>query len=451
MATVVAASTTPNLDGVSRANLFKKLALDTGLLVTGTATDGDTESITDTNLLKTSQGSPSEWIGGWARVSYDAGGSAAAPEGEIRPIKDYQPELGKVLVEPYFSAAIVSTDKYELWKINPTIVKDLLDQCLTNDLFLPCWTVLSEVPDSDMEQSHTTNWTAGGTATVSKQTAQPRLTSSGNRYLRVVSSAAGDYARSALLGIEPGKPYHLSAVARCSAASTTAKLQIYDETNGAEIKSQTSSRLFPARLWFNFTAPDTCYTVSVRLINVEASVTTEWDEVSFFSTVAADIPAPWWVKIRDQVKGVFRLDPINISSQIWDASLRGEEDARFDVVPNFGGFSRFTVKAREGLLDTPLYIYGSRNDTAYSDDNTDLKYLDINLLASCLKYKLYKYHSQPLVTGLLDADNFKSMLGPIESEWMQLSQSQAVELDRTIDSPTPNAYFLNPRFTYGER
>jgi len=188
----------------------------------------------------------------------------------------------------------------------------------------------------------------------------------------------------------------------------------------------------------------------VRLINVEAAVTTEWDEVSFFATSSADIPVPWWVKIADQVKGYFELSPLSVGSQLWDATLRGEKDTRWDTIPNFGGFSRFKAVARQGLLDQPIFMYGLRNETAFSDDNTDLKYLDINLLAACLKFKLYKYHSQPLVTGLLDADNFKSMLGPAESEWMLISQSQAGDLNKTIDSPTPNAYFIDRRFTYGE-
>lgn len=450
MSTIVASYTTPNLDGISRQMLFKKLALDTGLLFCGVATAGsDVATLYDTANLKTSQGSPAEWIGGWFRVSQTS--NNAAPEGEITSIRDYEPELGKIDLEPHLTTTLETGDLYELWKVNPKIVKDLTDQCLTNDIYTPCWTVLSEIPDYDMEQSHTTDWTAGGTATVTKQTAQPRLSYSGKRYLRVVSAAAGDYARSAILRIEPGRTYHASAVARCSAAGTTAKLIAYDETNGAVIQSKISTRLYPARIWFTFQSPVTCHSVSLRLTNVESGVTTEWDEVVFFSTQAADIPIPWWVKTDDQVKGIFQLDPLTITENLWDSTLRGEDDARFDVIPNFGGYTRFKAQARMGLLTWPVFMLGSRNETAYSDDNTDLKYLDINFLSACLKYKLYKFHSQPLVTGLLDADNFKSMLGSAESDWMQFAQSNSVELNRIIDSPTPTGYFLNERFTYGEQ
>jgi len=448
VATIVASATTPSLEGVTRAELFRKLALDTGMLLTGTITSGDKQYIYDTSQLKTNQGSPAEWIGGWLRISYDA--TAAAPEGEIRPIANYEPELGRVAVEPYLSATVDAGDKYELWKINPNIVKDLTDQCLVNDLYLPCWTVLSEVPDYDMEQSHTTDWTAGGTATVTKQTAQPRLSGSGKRYLRVVSAAAGDYARSALLRVEPGRTYHVSAVARCSAAGTTAKLQVYDETNGAVIEAKTSNRLFPARIWYTFRAPSTCYTLSIRLVCVEASVTTEWDEVIFYDTAASDISLPWWVKSRGQVKGIFELRADTLSDSIWDATLRGEDDSRFDVIKHYGGGSAFRAQARMGQIHWPLFILGTRNEVAYANDNTDYKYLDINLFSACLKYKLYKYHSQPLVTGLLDAENFKSMLGPAEQEYMLISQSLAEELNETIDSPTPSSYYLDHRFTFGE-
>lgn len=449
MSTVIAASTTPNLDGVSRYSLFKKLSLDTGLLFCGVATSGgDVATVYDTTNLKTGQGVPEDWIGGWLRVSKTT--DNAAPEGEIVPIKDYEPDLGKIDVEPYLTNSLDSGDEYELWKINPKIAKDLADQCLTDDLYLPCWSVLSEVPDYDMEQSHTTDWTAGGSATVTKQTAQPRLSNSGKRYLRVVSSAAGDYARSTLLRVEPGRSYHTSAVARCSAASTTARLQLYDETNGAVIQSYTSNRLFPVRIWFQVLIPTTCYSVSVRLINDEAGVTTEWDEVAFHSINAADIPLPWWVKNDTQVKGVFNLIPLSIGNNLWDATLRGEDDERFDVIPNFGGYTRFKAQARQGLITHPVFMFGSRNETAFASDVLDLKYLDINLFVSCLKFKLYKFHSQPLVTGLLDSENFKSMLGPAEAEWMQLSQSMSVELNKTIDSPTPWVGYLDSRFTYGE-
>lgn len=448
MSTVIASATMLNSGGVTRADLFRKLALDTGLLSVGTITDGDTQYFYDTNQLKSGQLSAAEWIGGWFRVSYTP--THAAPEGEIRPIVDFEPELGRGTLEPFLSSTLTAGDKYELWKINPTIAKDLTDQCLTNELFIPCWTVLSEVPDYDMEQTGTTYWTAGGSATVSKQTADPRLSSGGKQYLRVVSGAAGDYARSSLLRVNPGKTVHVSAAVRCSAASTTAKLVLYDETNGVVLQSYTSTQLFPARIWFTFLIPSTCYSVSIRLTNVESGVTTEWDEVIFYAVSSSDIPLPWWVRNADQVKGIFELQAESIGQQLWDTTLRGEDDARFDVIPNFGGGSRFKAQAREGYLDWPLFIYGSRNETTYADDNVDTKYIDINLLCACLKWKLYKFHSQPLVTGLLDAENFKGMLGDVTNEWMLLSQSQSVELNKTVDSPTPWVRYSNPRFSYGE-
>lgn len=444
MSTVIASYTTPNSGGVSRAALFKQLALETGLLFCGTATDGDAQNLYDDLNLKSSQLSPSEWIGGWARMS------SGTLEGEIRPIIDFEPELGKIVVEPYFSANVDAADTYELWKINPNFAKDLTDQCLTTDLYLPCWSVLSEVPDYDMEQSHTTDWTATGTATVSKQTAQPRLGNSGKRYLRIVSVAAGDGAKSNVLRVLPNRTYHVSAVARCSAAGTTAKLTAYDETNGASIVSYTSDKLFPARIWFTFLTPASCYSVTVRLSNVEAGVTTEWDEVIFQDTAASDVPMPWWVKDESQVKGIFRLQPNSIGLNLWDSTLKGEDDEGFDTIPNFGGYTRFKAQSRQGTLTDPLFILGSRNETAYSDDNTDLKYLDINLLCAALKFKLYKYHSQPIVTGLLDAANFKSMLGEVSNEYTQLAQSKSVELNKVIDSPTPWIRVLDRRFSYGE-
>ena len=445
MATVIAASTVPNLDGVSRYSLFKKLALDTGMLFCGVVTEGGINSFQDTGNLMTSQGVPEDWIGGWFRASKTA--SHAAPEGQIAPVADYEPELGKIDLSTHLTGTLSPGDEYELWKINPKIAKDIADSCLTDDLYLPCWTVLSEVPDYDMEQPGTDDW-SNFNSTVSKQTEQPRLSYSGKRYLRVVSSSPGGYAQSNPLPIEPRYTYQLSGVARCDAGSV-AELVAWDNTNNVEIQSYPSNRQYPARIWHHFLAPENCRELSIRLRN-QSTGTIDWDEISFHSVNGADIPLPWWVKNDTQVKGIFNLAPLSIGKQLWDATLRGEDDTRFDVIPNFGGYTRFKAQARQGLTTHPIFMFGSRNETPFESDVLDLKYLDINLFVACLKYRLYKFHSQPLVTGLLDAENFKSMLGPAEGEWMRISQSMSVELNKTLDSPTPWVEYIDHRFTYGE-
>ncbi len=444
MAAIVANSTPVNVEGLNRPEFIRRLAIETGMVVTGVASAASTNSsyLSDENQLKTLQSSPSEWKGGWLRMA------SGANSGAIKPVVDYLPELGRAVVEPFFSSAIAAGDQYELWNINPTIVLAVIDQCLQSELYTPCWTVLSDIPDYDMEQPDITHWTPGGTAQVSKTTSHPRI--SGERQLRVVSVNPGDYARSDFFGVEPGKQYHLSGIARCLGPDTTARLIAWDETNDIEIGHYDSNRLFPTRIAFQtFVVPQNCFSVSFRLANVEAGVETEWDEICCFHSASSDVSLPWWVTLPDQVKGVFEYFPLTFSNNLWDATLRGEADRRFDTIRGFGGGNAYRAQARFGYLSWPLFILGIRPTTPYADD-AELKYVDSNLLLACVKYKLYRYHSQPMVTGLLDSDNFKGSLGNAEADWMRMSQSQATDLNKVIDSPTPWAGFIDHRFTYGE-
>ncbi|MBK9077588.1 MAG: hypothetical protein IPL77_21930 [Flavobacteriales bacterium] len=108
---------------------------------------------------------------------------------------------------------------------------------MTQDCFLPEWTLLTEMPDGDMEQNNTTDW-GSSNATLSKVTAEPSLW--GKRWLRVTTTDAGGYAENAAaLAVVPGATYHISAIARPTAATTTATVRAYDNTNAATIDLKT--------------------------------------------------------------------------------------------------------------------------------------------------------------------------------------------------------------------
>lgn len=432
----------PTVEGLSRQSLLKKLARNTGLLQYGTVVAGAANYITDPTQLQSNQWSPSEWIGGWIRISSTTDG--LAPQAEIVPITNFSPELGRVDNSPYFTVAPEAGDTYELWKINPYIILDLIDEALTDELYVPVWQILSEVPDYDMEQSGTTDWTSSN-ATVTKQTSEPRSPWSGKQYLRVVSSAAGGYGRTALLNVQGNKTYFASVAARAT-SGYTAKMVVYDETNGAEIVNWTSTQLFPARISLYLLTPASCKQVSIRLVGVENGATVEFDEVVWFGTYATDLELPYWVKHRDQVKAVFQYTPLTIDQNLWDIALKGEHDARFDVF-DFGQKKR--VVARTGLISWPLYILGIKNETVYANDTVDLKYIDPNLFLECIKWKIYKYLNQPSVSGILDQSSARMQLADSLKAYLNLQAQQAENFNVTISSPTPMGRFLDERFRYG--
>src|SRR3990167_8204573 len=234
-------------EGITRRNLLSRFLRETGLGHYGTATGGSTTTLVDTTTLQSTQFSDQDWVGGWARISRDAGGAAAAPEAEIRPITTYAPSTGTITVNPAFTAAPVSTDNYELWRFpSPRMILDSLDTLLQEEVWLPCWSPLSQIIDFDMEQDNMTHWT-GTNATVTKVTIEPAL--NGKRWLSVVSTSAGGYATSPTYNVEPSKSYYVSTLVHPTSTFTLGpQLVVRDITNSANITGTvTWSRTMPGR------------------------------------------------------------------------------------------------------------------------------------------------------------------------------------------------------------
>jgi len=96
----------------TRADLVAEVARRFGQYGTGTATGGSTTTVVDTGGLY----APDDfWVGHYAYILEDAGGEGAAPEGEERPVTDYDQGTATLTVDPEFSAAVGSGDVYELF------------------------------------------------------------------------------------------------------------------------------------------------------------------------------------------------------------------------------------------------------------------------------------------------------------------------------------------------
>ena len=442
MSLIIASPTNGQVESLTRNQIFKRFLRETQLGTYGTATGGSTSTIVDTTRLKSTQYTDDEWVGGWARISKDAGGAAAAPEGEISPVTTYAPSSGTVTFNPVMSAVVASGDEYELWKYpDPVVIKDLLDQVLKQDIYLPYWSVLSEVPDFDMEQNHTTDWTASN-ATVTKVTAEPVM--NGRRWLSVATTSANGNARSALLRVEPGKRYYISALCRSNVASTTCKLIAYDETNSAEIDSATSTRLFNNRLYFEITVPSTCYTISVRLSNVENSVTSYWDDVIVYALDSTEIALPWWVKNKDQIKGIFKLSANPLAADVLDGALIGDiVNHKYDIQDSAFGRGQLKLTCKSGI-DGPLFIFGIRSEEAFTNDNTDIKRIDENLLINCLAYRVFGMMRQTPNVSPLDADWIREQYKDYEKLYKQSMRTQSESVERVIQSVIPDSYYSSP-------
>lgn len=415
MSRIAVAHTTPTAESSTRADILNRFLRESRLGLYFTASSGGTTSAVGTRI-KSSQFSPDDHVGGWVYVVADAGGAGAAPEGETSSITAYEPGQGEITFSPPLSAAVASGDTVQIWHgIHPQDVLDTLDEILTEQAFLPCWTFCSEAADADMEQSGTSDWSATN-ATISKVSTEPALM--GKRWLSVATTAAGGYA-SQTFSVEPGESYHVSALVRASAAGTTPTLTAYDDSNGSAIKTVSTTLRVPIRLWMEFTTPSGCNQMTVRMGNAENGVTSFWDELVVYSLNAAEIRLPWWVKNKNQVKGVFRLVDTEGGRDTWSPEMRGILDDRWDVVEDRG---RCRLVSRYGYgISAPVFIFGTRNEFAFANNTVDTVSVDADFINAALCYKVFQH-----LTALPDA-------GTLDKAWIDLQYERwRIEYEREL-------------------
>lgn len=417
----------------------------TSLGETGIATAGSTSTIVDTARLQSTQFSATRHVGGWGRISKDAAGSAAAPEREFSPITTYAPSSGTITVNPVLSAGVAVGDEYQLCYMNPSKILAELTAVLEEDVFVQYKEVLSEVLDFNMEAGGVTNWTLTN-ASATKSVAEPTL--GGRQVLRLTATSANGQARSELINVRPGATVVFGAVAAPSTASDL-KCILYDETNGAELSSLTSTYLIPVRFIKQVTIPTTCYKVSIRLVVVSNGAIGHFDDVVFFDTEAQTIAMPSWVKSHPHLTKVFKLDPTQIADGIFYHELVGDE-VTSEWTPEEGGFGRGQVQLfsakRRGVGQT-LFIDGIRNDVAFTSSTGDTKYIDEYFVATGLAYKMLKIRSLQGYSSEEESKYFEEKLKQCEAEWATMKRNQAQRLTpRRESQPAWGNYRSNDEY-----
>jgi len=429
---VTASWTFGSAEPVTRRSVLERI-LREGFGQYGTVTGGSTSTIVDTTRLQSSLYPTDQMKGRYARISYDAGGSGAAPEGQIRVVTASTPSTGTLTVDPVFSAAPAAGDFYQVFQyVHPQEVLDLLDQVMEEDCFLPCWTILTEVPDGDMEQNNTTDWAATN-ATVTKISTEPAMW--GKRWLSVATTSAGGYASSNTLNVVPGKVYHLSALCNVSAGSTTAQMTLYDVTNSAVLDRVESTYLNTVRLHTQVAIPSTCHQVAIRLGNSENSVTSRWDEVSFWGLDSRRYSLPWWVKSKDQVKGILQPRFETIAENVWDSSPRLQTDRnKWDFIDSAFGRGQLSIQTKFGAPERPIYIVGSRNEVAWANENSETKNVPLNWINARVLYLLFRQMMQPARVGNINMDWVERMVTYWEKEWNRERRKAEERLEAIFQS-----------------
>ena len=455
-ATVTLILTTPTLaqvEGATRNELFKRFLRETGLGVYGTVTGiagGATTTFDDTTRLKSTQFNARDWPGAWARISKNADSLGTAPENDVMPITIYDPTTNGRITAPTFTGSVAADDEYELWRFpNPKDVIDDLDTILREDVYLPTWTVLSEAPDFDMEQNNTTDWTAGANTTLSKASGEPSL--SGARWLALSTTTnAGSAYNANVIGVEPTQSYALSVVAY-TANSNELTLEAYDVTNSATIKTVTWNKLYPGRMHMEFTTPSTCKSLRIYLRHAtgSGSQTSYWDELCLYPVNAYDIALPWWVKSKNQVKAIFKLFPSDIATDTWDSTLRGDFFNDYEIRDNaFGRGQLRLVMSRGGNLPGILFLFGVRNEVAYTNDNVDTKRVDENLIIAALAARVFKRLKTFQNSNAMQTTWAERQYDEWDKRYKQLIRQQGQRIEEIEQGYRMSGQYTDARFAF---
>jgi hypothetical protein len=271
----------------------------------------------------------------WVKIESD---SAVTPlnVGEVRRVTTYAPSTATLTTTRAFSNATTTTQTYGVYLgIPPTttgVVKGI--SAFVNDILRTVnhreYVLLSLGTDMDMETSGTTNWTFSGIGATLAKTTTAGLMYLGKQGMSVQAATANDYAKQTFR-VTPDSVYNVSAMVKMYAGGDDGTLQLYDETNGAEIESDTSESPEWRLLYFQATIPSTCYSASIRLITGTTGAThlAYWDNVSFLPANAHILDLPTWLSGSTAVEGVYRC-PAG-SSNTDDNSYAINEDAPYNV------------------------------------------------------------------------------------------------------------------------
>jgi hypothetical protein len=156
--------------------------------------------------------------------------------------------------------------------------------------YWPRYTILTLVPDGDMEATGTGSWTALGGGSVSKTTTAASVMS-GRQALTVSGSATDDGVRSESVLVHDPETLQLSVFMRVTAGSQV-QVQLYNVTGSSVIDFETVYG--PTTGWvevrFQGTVPEDCTQVQVRVVSGTGSFTAQVDCIGLLSTARVLVP-----------------------------------------------------------------------------------------------------------------------------------------------------------------
>lgn len=292
----------------SRLTLYQDVATQLeGELLGGTASSGSTTTLVDTTASGTALSplDPNDEQGrfdGEVFLYLHTGTGA----GQERRIKSYAPASGTLTVDSNraFATAPDNTSQYHILRVlSHARIVDCLNTGLRR-LAYRTTSPLTLVTDGDMETSGVSNWT-GSSGTPTKESTTVAYVYSGTQSLKLVTSGANGYARTASMAVNETESYWVEVMTRADPANgsnSVLDLLVWDVTNAAAItlSGTTSHDQADGSEWVwlrsDFTVPSGCKQIQVRLRDRTSGLTSYWDDLRLVHQSHQFLALPSWVE-----------------------------------------------------------------------------------------------------------------------------------------------------------
>lgn len=300
--------------------------------------------------------------------------------GALRGIITYDPATGKFTPSSVWPAAI-TTETFDIYKreVRYNDIKSAINQALRERRYEGLWP-LTLIPDGDFEASSTSAWGTAVNATFTKVATAGNLLR-GAQAGRILNTGANGYLPSAAMMVVPSDSYYLEAKVR--AAVGTAKLIAWDNTNSAEITSETWANQGWGKISYTFTLPSTCESLVIRPGGVGASDDSYWDDVILRRTGAREVALPDWIVDPGQVLDLYCAS--GGGSDVFDEDLY--QLKHYNILPDAGNpLNMYKIAPFTGVSG-PLWIRARKAYAELSAD-TDTTIMPANWLTTAATYQL---------------------------------------------------------------
>ena len=441
------ASVTPSFAGVTpqwlqtTQPMITSSFLDTtGLGWTGTITTGGSKTvITDVDRFQMPYSSDRLWRGSYIRMI----SGTASNLGEVRQIQSYDPNSGFVSVSPGFTANTTAGDTYEMWNtpIFPKTVCSMLDRLISQSgLGLPTYSMLSEVPDFDMEQGGTAAWTSTNATIAKVPWAAAERGIAGKQALGVTTTSAGGYAQNAYpIGVKGGNTFWMSALFTPDdpSVTNTGFMEIVDAVTGQLVDSFETHSKASVRLWKPIAnSSQNVRSVNIRFGSLESGVTGHWDDIVLLDAMTRDVPLPYWCGTESNFKEVFQWVPAvsGPGEEDYDPGLTGRPAMGWR--PLTDAFSNGGQLRLRGQSPAPnmLYIYGVRQETAWGTDILATKRIDVPWATAALALSYWQRMKGQTILDKAQADLIAGYINWWHGEFME-NDNRVRSFGRTQESP----------------